>query len=324
MTEWASFAAGDEKNGKMQGMTTSVHFSIKYDGPALASHQMDVRELAPALMALANLLEDANKAAFPGSSEVRVQVKGTFKSGSFGIDLIADQTITQQLVSLFSGSEATAAANLLALLGGIGMTAKAFGGGLIGLIRWLNGRRPTSIRNDGDKVVFEIQTEEVLESYTVDLVAGKLYQDRTVRQSLAKVIKPLEREGIDYLAIIESDETLGAIITSDEVAAFTSAASQADVVSDTISERLLLQIESAVFRDGNKWRLSDGGQPFYAEIVDVAFLSQIDAGQARFGKGDVLVADLRQVQTVTDTGLKMDRYVVKVHEHRSALQASLL
>ncbi len=28
-------------------MSATVHFSIKYDGPALASHQMDVRELAP-------------------------------------------------------------------------------------------------------------------------------------------------------------------------------------------------------------------------------------------------------------------------------------
>jgi len=60
----------------MSNMSATAHFSIKYDGPALASHQMDVRELAPALMALASLLEEANREIYPEGSEVRVQVKG--------------------------------------------------------------------------------------------------------------------------------------------------------------------------------------------------------------------------------------------------------
>jgi hypothetical protein len=72
-------------------MTAKVHFSIKYDGPALASHQMDVRELAPALIALFDLLEHANNAAYPDASEVRVNVQGNFKGGSLGVDLMAAQ-----------------------------------------------------------------------------------------------------------------------------------------------------------------------------------------------------------------------------------------
>jgi len=39
-------------------MANSIHFSIKYDGPALQSHQMDIRELTPALIALSNMLEE--------------------------------------------------------------------------------------------------------------------------------------------------------------------------------------------------------------------------------------------------------------------------
>lgn len=35
----------------LKNMNSSVHFSIRYDGPALSNHQMDVRELAPALIA---------------------------------------------------------------------------------------------------------------------------------------------------------------------------------------------------------------------------------------------------------------------------------
>ena len=59
-------------------MNAVVHFSIKYDGPALATHQMDVRELAPALIALSSMLEEANRALYSDSAEVRVNVNGSF------------------------------------------------------------------------------------------------------------------------------------------------------------------------------------------------------------------------------------------------------
>lgn len=133
-------------------MSASVHFSIKYDGPALVTHQMDVRELAPALIALSTLLEEANRAAYPDSSEVRVNVQGNFKGGSFGVDLIAVQSIAEQIVSMLAGPTSTAAANLLAILGGIGLLGS---GGLIGIVKWLRGRKPTAIRLYGDKTIFE-------------------------------------------------------------------------------------------------------------------------------------------------------------------------
>jgi hypothetical protein len=300
-------------------MSAAVHFSIKYDGPALASHQMDVRELAPALIALSDLLERANKAAFADAAEVRVNVKGNFKGGSFGVDLIAVQDIARQIIDLFSGKEASAAANLLALLGAIGLTG---GGGLIGVIKWLRGRKPSAIRMDGDKTVFELVEGETVETFEVDLVTGKLYQSRVVRQSLAHVIKPLEREGVDLFATAMDGKTQ-TVITKDDVPAFLMAASEADVVSDTTTEGVLLQIESAVFKDGNKWRFNDGSTAFFAEIADPDFLARIDAGEERFGKGDVLVVGLRRIQTISDNCLKTEYQIVKVLEHRAPLQTGL-
>ena len=301
-------------------MSTSVHFSIKYDGPALVGHQMDVRELAPALIALSELLEQANKAAFPNAAEVRVNIQGNFKGGSFGVDLVAMQSVAQQLVSMFSGPEATAAANLFAILGGIGLLGS---GGLIGVIKWLRGRKPTAIKFEGDKTVFELREAETVETFEVDLVAGKLYQSRIVRQSLAKVIKPLEREGVDVFACAR-DGVTQTVVTKQDVNAFVMSASAADIVSDTLSEGVLLQIESAVFKDDNKWRFSDGSTPFFAEIADQRFLARINSGDERFGKGDVLIVDLRRIQSISDSGLKLEYVIDKVNEHRAPLQASLL
>lgn len=304
----------------MNDMSASVHFSIKYDGPALAAHQMDVRELAPALIALSQLLEEANRAAFPDSDEVRVQIKGNFRGGSFGVDLVALQSVADQIVTMLAGSKATAAANLFAILGGVGLLGT---GGLIGIVKWLKGRKPTAIRLDGDKTIFEIATEETIETFDVDLVAGRLYQSRIVRQSLAKVVKPLERDGIDLFACGRASQT-ETVITKDELPFFETAAAETDVVSDTLSEAVLLQIESAVFKEGNKWRFSDGATSFFAEVVDPDFLARIESGDERFGKGDVLVVDLRRVQSVSDNGLKLEYFLERVREHRAPLQIGLL
>ena len=300
-------------------MTDSVHFSIKYDGPALSSHQMDVRELAPALIALSSLLEEANRAIFNDAADVRVNVHGNFKGGSFEIDLVALQGIKDQIISIFSGPTSTAAANLFAILGGIGLLGT---GGLIGLVKWLKGRKPSAIRIDGDKMVFELQMSETVETFEVDLAAGKLYQSRVVRQALAKVVKPLEAEGIDVVASAKDGKTQ-AVISKEEAVFFAVSASDADVVSDTISERTLLQIESAVFKDGNKWRFSDGSNSFFAEVSDEVFRARIDSGQERFGKGDVLIVDLRRMQSINDNGLKSEYFVVRVHEHKEPLQIGL-
>ena len=298
-----------------------MHFSVKYDGPALASHQMDVRELAPALIALSALLAESSRVLYPDSAEVRVNVNGSFKGGSFGVDLVALQSIKDQIVTIFSGPGATAAANLLAILGGIGLVGAA-GRGLIDVIKWLRGRKPTSIRLEGDKTIFELRLEEEVETFEVDLATGRLYQSRVVRQALAKVVKPLEADGIDIFACGRGDRT-ETVVTKEEVEFFDMAASGADVVSDAVTESILLQIESAVFKDGNKWRFSDGSNSFFAEIADDAFMARIDSGDERFGKGDVLVVDLRRIQSITDNGLKSEYVIERVRQHKAPLQMGL-
>lgn len=297
---------------------SQVHFSIRFDGPALAAHTMDVRELAPALIALSDLLEAANKAADPQAPEVRVSVNGDFKGGSFGVDLVAVQTVAEQLVAMLSGTTATAGANLLGLLGGLGLVGK----GLIQVVRWLKGRKPSEIRLQDNKAVFVLRAEETEEVLETDLITGRLYQTRIVRQLLAKTLRPLAREGIDVF-MAGLDGKVSPKVTAQELPWFEASAAEPDVVADSTLPGVLLQIESAVFKDGNKWRVHDGQQPFYVEIADEAFLARVAAGLERFGKGDILVVDLRRLQLLTDTGLRTESQVLRVLEHRAPLQGRL-
>lgn len=304
----------------MSDMSASIQFSIKYDGPALKTHEMDVRELAPALLALSSLLEESSRALHGDKPEIRVHVKGNFQSGSFKIDLSAALTFKEQLVSLLSGAEATALSNLFGILSGLGLLG---GGGLIGLILWLNGRKPSRVEYKGDKAVFIIEETSEVETLEVDLAVGRLYATKVVRQSLSKVVRPLTQPGIDYFASGRDGEA-DVVITQANASAFMDIDGATEEVSNTLTEGALLQIESAVFKDGNKWRLNDGTTSFFAELADQDFLGQIEMGKARFGKGDVLVVNLRRIQSIADTGLKSEYIIEKVREHREPLQSTFL
>lgn len=81
---------------------------------------MDVRDLAPALVAFADLFTAANKEINGDAADVRVQVNASFKAGSFEIDLVATQHLLSQLRDIFSGPNASAIVNAGGILSFIG------------------------------------------------------------------------------------------------------------------------------------------------------------------------------------------------------------
>jgi hypothetical protein len=301
-------------------MSNHERFHIVYDGPALKEHQMDVRDLAPALVAIADLFTAANREINGDAAEVRVQVNASFKAGSFGIDLIASQHLLSQIKDIFSGTGATAISNAWTIMQIVGITATGLAGGLVGLLLRLKGRRPVRIEQKGDVATVWISQTESIE---VERDVIRLYRNSVVRTSLEKVVSPLERDGITDFGVVVNHATV-LRVHDDEIASFSAATIDADaeIVSDTITRKLLL-IESLTFKDGNKWRVHDGTATFHASIEDKRFLNQIDAGE-RFGKGDVLVVDLRQVQSIVGAKLVNESIIVKVLEHRQPLQQNLL
>lgn len=300
-------------------MLNHERFHVVYDGPALAEHRMDVRDLAPALVAFADLVTAVNKEINGDAADVRVQVNASFKAGSFGIDLVATQHLLSQLKDIFSGTGAAALSNASGILALIGMTVTS-GYGLIQLLLRLGGRKPVRIEQKGEIAsVWINQTETVEVEYNVI----RLYRNSVVRASLEKVVSPLERDGIeDFGVVMDGQKVLD--IHARDVSSFNAGITEAnaEVVSD-VTARKLLQIESLTFKDGNKWRVSDGNATYHVAIEDKEFLAKIDAGQ-RFGKGDVLMVDLRQVQSIDGAKLVTASIIVKVIEHRQPLQQSLL
>jgi hypothetical protein len=277
---------------------------------------MDVRDLAPALVAIADLFTAANKELNGDSADVRVEVKGSFKAGSFELDLIFVQQLLTQIRDIFAGSIASAISNAYTILTILGLIG---GGGVVGLQRKLRGRRPHRIEQIGE--VSRVWITET-ESVEVEASVVRLWRSTVVRASLSKTLSPLEREGISNFGIVRGEQ-VELIVEDDELASFATFNNDSgEVVSDFVARKVLL-VESVVFKDGNKWRVHDGQYPFFAALDDEEFLAKVNDGE-RFGKGDVLVVDVRQIQTIEAGTLKTEYRIVKVHEHRAPLQQTLL
>ncbi|EPR36219.1 hypothetical protein dsat_1747 [Alkalidesulfovibrio alkalitolerans DSM 16529] len=293
-------------------MSSKANFYVLYDGPALANHEMDVRDLAPALLALSDVLEGANEVLNGDRASISVSVRASFERGSFGIELSTVQSIWGSLGGLLSSSDVVTAKTLLEVLGLLGGVYALFKDGLIGFIKWVRGRRITKVEplQDGNvKIIIED------ESTVISRTLLKLYQDVRVRKGLENSIsKPLERNGVELFAARATPGTESVFVSKEEAHHFKFPVQEDVLLSEDI-RTTNLQLKSIKFKEGNKWEFYDGASEYSASIADQNFLRKIDENQLAFAKNDILVAEVLERQYHTDKGLKTERTILKIKDH---------
>lgn len=282
-------------------------FRITYDGAALISHEMDARELAPALLAISDLLEAANRALNQQRADMSVCVKGSFKTGCFGIDFSVTQKLTSQLIELFAGSASTAIVNAA----GIGSLIWMGKTGLVNTLRWLRGRTITKVAEQGDYATIYSDTD----SLTVEIRVLALLKDYEVRKALQAATKPLDREGIDTLAF-GTDTEIIETITKAEMPWFIVPALEDEQLSETEYDTTL-QISRIEWNEENKWRFTEGDASFYAIILDDTFLNKINKNEAVFSKGDILKVRIKKTQWLSGDKIHVQYFIMQVINHHS-------
>lgn len=287
---------------------SSASFKISYCGPSLDSGAMDVRELAPALLAFGSLLEESNRVLNGNTTTVSVRVK-RFEDGSFGISFEVVQTLADQLIGLLAGTPVTAAVNLIEILGFVGMS----GVSLWKLLKKSKGRRPKKATKLEDGNI-EINFEE--DRITVSDEVFRLYRDVNVRKYIYEALKPLAKQGIDVVKFLSDGRPVESA-SKTELPYFLTPDIEDEVIAE--DERIaVFSIHSLSFKDDNKWRLSDGTNAFFVTIKDLEFLRKVNENLIYFSKGDFLKVKLRvRTWTVMD-GIKTDYEAIEIIDHKSA------
>lgn len=292
-------------------MDSQATFQVVYDGDAVEQGEMDVRDLAPALLSLGWLIEEANRRANGNDQPVAVKFKAVEK-GSLVVNLLLDVPFWQSLTSLFTGPEASALNQLLAILTGAG----GVGTGIFVAIKQLRKKPIESITNGpGNTVYITIQGD--VNVIQMNRTVFEMSQDPKVRVEAAKVIRPIEKPGVDmfYLTTDKQVPPPELVITKEDLPAF---ASDASLEPAENLSTVLLQLVNPDLTDANtKWRFTDGNSKFNASIGDADFLAAVHERKVLFGHNDAIRAELVQRQTFKGGQLRTEYEIRKVLQYFS-------
>jgi len=286
-------------------------FRITYDGAALQTHEMDVRELAPALIAVGDLLDSATRAIHGDRVKAQTNVRGSFKTGSFGIDYSVAANWLLRVRDLLASDSASATANAIEILAFLGLVAWKGKHGLLYVLAWLRGRKIERVETGEQSAVLFVDDD----SLQIELPVLDLLRDLAVREAVGRALAPLEHEGIDTFSA-GTDTTIHHVIRKGEVHWYAPPVVEDELLIDDVRQ-MAFSIISLAFKDDNKWRLYDGAATIHATISDAGFLHRVDQNVETFAKGDVLVCRVRVRQWHAAQGARTEYEVVEVLEHRT-------
>jgi len=277
-------------------------FRLTYGGNALDAGTMDVRDLAPSLLAVADLIDVTSQLLYGDVVTPAVEVRASFTTASFSVDLAVAHTMVQWFLDTLSGKAIVGTTALLTI---IDVTQRQ-----IAKRREMRGRRILRVDSDGANVQITLEDDD---HFTVDVGVARCLTDTRVATATRKVLDPLSRDGIDTVSV-SSGDAADVTVHKNELSYFAVTPAPPTVLLDDV-RRMVFSLVSVVFRADHQWRLSDGTTTFFVTVEDAAFLKRVDAGES-FAKGDQLLCEVRITQQDVDGVLKTDYTAIRVLEHR--------
>jgi hypothetical protein len=266
-------------------MTKHVNTTIRYDGPALAGHEMDVQDLAPALLALAEIAKIANRKFNGDRASIRVLVNADTEQQCFQLDLSLVQSWLDH-ASIFIGKDNVAtAAQIAQIIGLAGPPA----GGLFWLYKKIYGK-PQPEDGQEQEVTFQANTATGTtiiniwgdgNKIEVSNETAQLAQDPKVLAHIKTVLDPLSLPDYEDFSILHNQKPL-VKIDRDEARNIQSKA--LPLPSEIETENFVsmvdgqVEIVTAQYKGNAQWGLWWTGRTRMMKIEDERWLAKFQAG----------------------------------------------
>ena len=185
---------------------------IRYDGPALSEHSMDVSDLAPALLGLSEIAKIANRKTNGDQSSVKVFISVDTEQKCFQFNIEIAQTILQHVSLLLHNEHVATAKDIAEWIGIVGGPTY----GIFKAYKWIAKRKVTLnelvIKEAGSNVTIRHVDNS---SITMNINSYHMFKDPDVIRHVKSVVRPLTKDGYDKLQF-EKDGKVVDEISSDE------------------------------------------------------------------------------------------------------------
>ena len=299
-------------------MTKHVRTTIRYDGPALAGHEMDVQDLAPALLALADIIQIANRKFNGTDASIKVLVNADVEQRCFMLDVSLVQSFLDQAKG-FLGSDHVKTAYDIAQWVGL------LGSGSIGLFQLLKFLRrakdagtPLHIQADGTGNIVVTGNGNTI---VVPQQVYQLAQEPKAVEKAKAVMRPLGKEGYETLAFLDGEHEIFEVNRA-EAEGIGELPSQpmSDLPSESVAQiRGPVRIKSAQYEGNAQWGFLWNGRAINAEMTDRAsdWVTDFQANKVDAPPNSILDVSMLEVAQLDAQGLIVGRPSYRVTEVHS-------
>jgi len=313
----------------MTKMSKHIQTTIRYDGPALADHEMDVQDLAPALLALADIAKIANQKFNGDRASIRVLVNADTEQKCFQLDLSLVQSWLDQASLLIGKDNLTTIEQIAHIIGLAGTPA----GGLFWLYKQLYGAKKqtdpvpeitfTASDSTGVTIINIVGDSNQIE---VSNQTAILAQDPRVLQHVKTVLDPLKNPDYRDFSVRQNDAPLIVIDKAEAANIQAVSAPLPPPVLESDEDRQVIKARVMVKTQRNEgkaqWELKWAARAEWASIDDTQWLEKFQSGQVPLAIPFYLDVEMQMITSRTNPDAPARFHVIKVIDAISVAQGT--
>jgi len=272
---------------------SKIHTTIKFDGPALDSKAMDVAHLAPALLALSDLVKETNRYANGDRAGVRVLVNADLEQKCFELNVELALTIWEQAKLLIADDRIQTVKEIAEWIGIVGAPTY----GLFRFIKWVRNRNIESVTvlkvADGRNLV-EIRVEGEADPVQLTQAVYELYANVQTRQKAVAVLAPLREEGYETLEFYDGDNVF-VEFSKDDVPKV-DGSDLPEVIPQNVHTSTIktgIKIRKPAYEGQSRWTVMYK-RAIDASFDDIPWLTDFQSGKVSAPPGSSLEVDLEE------------------------------